>query len=39
MIPTVPALELGNAILGGGRIGPQQSRLFRDLRQNAGLVY
>jgi len=37
--PDVPALELGNVILGGGRIGPQQSRLFRDLRQNAGLVY
>jgi zinc protease len=30
---------LGNAILGGGAVGPQQSRLFRDLRQNAGLVY
>jgi zinc protease len=37
--PDVPALELGNTILGGGRVGPQQSRLFRDLRQNAGLVY
>jgi zinc protease len=37
--PDVPALELGNVILGGGRAGPQQSRLFRDLRQNAGLVY
>lgn len=37
--PQLPALELGNAILGGGRLGPQQSRLFRDLRQNAGLVY
>jgi zinc protease len=32
-------LELGNAILGGGSGGPEQSRLFRDLRQNAGLVY
>jgi zinc protease len=37
--PDVPALLLGNAILGGGTLGPQQSRLFRDLRQNAGLVY
>jgi zinc protease len=33
------ALLLGNAILGGGSLGPEQSRLFRDLRQNAGLVY
>jgi zinc protease len=32
-------LLLGNAILGGGSGGPEQSRLFRDLRQNAGLVY
>ncbi len=32
-------LQLGNAILGGGSSGPEQSRLFRDLRQNAGLVY
>jgi zinc protease len=32
-------LQLGNAILGGGSGGPEQSRLFRDLRQNAGLVY
>ena len=32
-------LVLGNAILGGGSGGPEQSRLFRDLRQNAGLVY
>jgi len=32
-------LLLGNAILGGGSLGPEQSRLFRDLRQNAGLVY
>jgi zinc protease len=35
---TYPLL-LGNAILGGGSLGPEQSRLFRDLRQNAGLVY
>jgi zinc protease len=33
------ALELGNAILGGGSGGPEQSRLFRDIRQNAGLAY
>jgi zinc protease len=32
-------LLLGNAILGGGSLGPEQSRLFRDIRQNAGLVY
>jgi len=32
-------LVVGNAILGGGTGGPEQSRLFRDLRQNAGLVY
>jgi len=32
-------LQLGNAILGGGALGPDQSRLFRDIRQNAGLVY
>lgn len=37
--PDIPALQLGNAVLGGGTLGPQQSRLFRDLRQNAGLVY
>lgn len=37
--PELPALELGNAILGGGSLGPTQSRLFRDLRQSAGLVY
>jgi zinc protease len=30
---------LGNSILGGGSLGPEQSRLFRDIRQNAGLVY
>ncbi len=37
--PDFSPLELGNAILGGGALGPDQSRLFRDLRQNAGLVY
>jgi zinc protease len=37
--PDLAALLLGNAILGGGNLGPEQSRLFRDLRQNAGLVY
>ena len=37
--PAYYPLELGNAILGGGSAGPEQSRLFRDLRQNAGLVY
>ncbi len=37
--PQIYALEVGNAILGGGSLGPEQSRLFRDLRQNAGLVY
>ncbi len=30
---------LGNTVLGGGSLGPEQSRLFRDIRQNAGLVY
>ena len=37
--PQLYPLLLGNAILGGGSLGPEQSRLFRDLRQNAGLVY
>ena len=37
--PGYYALELGNAILGGGSGGPEQSRLFRDIRQNAGLAY
>ena len=37
--PQFYPLQLGNAILGGGASGPEQSRLFRDLRQNAGLVY
>jgi zinc protease len=32
-------LTVGNAVLGGGSGGPEQSRLFRDLRQNSGLVY
>ena len=37
--PQYYPLLLGNAILGGGSVGPEQSRLFRDLRQNTGLVY
>jgi zinc protease len=37
--PQFYPLLLGNAILGGGSLGPEQSRLFRDIRQNAGLVY
>jgi zinc protease len=37
--PEYYPLLLGNAILGGGSLGPEQSRLFRDIRQNAGLVY
>lgn len=37
--PQYYALQLGNAVLGGGSAGPEQSRLFRDLRQNSGLVY
>jgi zinc protease len=37
--PDYYPLLLGNAIFGGGEVGPEQSRLFRDLRQNAGLVY
>ncbi len=37
--PAYYALQLGNAILGGGSGGPEQSRLFRDIRQNAGLAY
>lgn len=37
--PAYYPLELGNAILGGGGGGPELSRLFRDLRQNSGLVY
>jgi zinc protease len=32
-------LVLGNTVLGGGSVSPEQSRLFRDIRQNAGLVY
>jgi zinc protease len=37
--PAYYALQLGNAVLGGGAGGPELSRLFRDLRQNTGLVY
>ncbi len=37
--PSYYGLQLGNAVLGGGSVSPEQSRLFRDLRQNAGLVY
>ncbi len=37
--PDYYPLQLGNAMLGGGSLGPEQSRLFRDLRQEAGLVY
>jgi zinc protease len=37
--PAYYPLTVGNAVLGGGSGGPEQSRLFRDLRQNAGLVY
>ena len=37
--PQYYPLLLGNVVLGGGSLGPEQSRLFRDIRQNAGLVY
>jgi len=37
--PQFAPLTLGNAVLGGGSLGAEQSRLFRDIRQNAGLVY
>ena len=37
--PQYYPLLLGDAVLGGGSLGPEQSRLFRDIRQNAGLVY
>ncbi|HXP94739.1 MAG TPA: pitrilysin family protein [Candidatus Binatia bacterium] len=37
--PAYYPLQLGNAVLGGGAGGPELSRLFRDLRQNSGLVY
>jgi zinc protease len=37
--PQFYPLLLGNSILGGGSLGPEQSRLFRDIRQNSGLVY
>lgn len=37
--PQYAAMQLGNTIFGGGVLGPEQSRLFRDIRQNSGLVY
>ena len=37
--PQYAAMQLGNTVFGGGALGPEQSRLFRDIRQNAGLVY
>ncbi len=37
--PAYYPIVLGNTVLGGGSLGPEQSRLFRDIRQNAGLVY
>jgi zinc protease len=37
--PQYAAMQLGNTIFGGGALGAEQSRLFRDIRQNAGLVY
>ncbi len=37
--PDYYALTVGNAAFGGGSGGAQQSMLFRDLRQNSGLVY
>jgi zinc protease len=37
--PQAYPLLLGTTILGGGTLSPAQSRLFRDLRQDAGLVY
>ena len=37
--PQFAALTLGNAVFGGGSLGAEQSRLFRDIRQSAGLVY
>ncbi len=37
--PEYYPLLLGNVVFGGGALGPEQSRLFRDIRQNAGLVY
>ena len=37
--PQYAAIQLGNTIFGGGALGAEQSRLFRDIRQNAGLVY
>jgi zinc protease len=37
--PQNAAMQLGNTIFGGGALGAEQSRLFRDIRQNSGLVY
>jgi zinc protease len=37
--PHVYALDIADTIFGGGMGGPSTSRLFRDLRQNSGLVY
>jgi zinc protease len=37
--PQNAAMRLGNTVFGGGALGPEQSRLFRDIRQNSGLVY
>ncbi len=37
--PQYAAMQLGNTIFGGGALGAEQSRLFRDIRQNSGLVY
>jgi zinc protease len=37
--PQYPAMQLANTIFGGGVLGAEQSRLFRDIRQNSGLVY
>jgi zinc protease len=37
--PQYAAMRLGNTIFGGGSLGAEQSRLFRDIRQNSGLVY
>jgi zinc protease len=37
--PRSYALDVANTVFGGGANGPSTSRLFRDLRQNTGLVY
>lgn len=37
--PQYAAMQLGNAIFGGAALGAEQTRLFRDIRQSAGLVY